>query len=212
MNDIYGSDDLPQDKYATGEPLDGLMLTLLSQNTNDRNRDIAYDRLRKECPTWRDVADLPTRQIEDLIRPAGLGETKAARMKAALEKINDDFGELSLNALREMQPDEVRRYLCSIDGIGPKTAACVMVFDLCMTAFPVDTHVARLSKRFGFASAKDTPEKIQTFLEQIVPPKRCMGGHLNMIHHGRAICRARGPLCGECAASHVCFEFSQRDA
>lgn len=212
LDDAYGGESLPRDEYATGEPLDGLMLTLLSQNTNDRNRDIAYGRLREACASWDDVAALSADEIEELIRPAGLGETKALRMKGALAKIMADTGAYSLKTLKDWAPSDVRSYLCSIEGIGPKTAACVMVFDLGMTAFPVDTHVARLSRRFGFAAEKDSPEKIQAFLESIVPPERCMGGHLNMISHGRAICGARAPKCGECGAASLCRYLSLRDA
>lgn len=209
LDEAYRYDEAPADIFATGEPLDGLMLTLLSQNTNDRNRDMAYERLRSEHPAWGDVAALSPSEISDLIRPAGLGETKSVRMKDILQKIKIDFGEYSLKGMFGWTAEPVREYLSALPGIGPKTVACVMVFDLGMPAFPVDTHVARLSKRFGWAGEKDSPEKIQIFLEKTVPPERHRGGHLNIIEHGRRVCRARKPECGKCNAADLCRFFAE---
>lgn len=208
LDDLYGYDGAPSNIFATGEPLDGLMLTLLSQNTNDRNRDMAYEELRAYSPDWESVADLSAEKISDLIRPAGLGDTKSVRMKSILATIKNDFGEYSLKGMFGWSPERVREYLSSLPGIGPKTVACVMVFDLDMPAFPVDTHVARLSKRFGWAAEKATPEKIQIFLEDTVPPERCRGGHLNVIEHGRKVCHARKPECARCNATDLCKYFA----
>lgn len=204
LEDVYRNDDNDPDFLATGEPLDGLILTLLSQNTNDRNRDMAYRALRSAYPEWIEVATLSSPEIAELIRPAGLGETKSARMKDILLKIHADFGTYSLNVLRKWEPAAIREYLSALPGIGPKTVACVMVFDLGIPAFPVDTHVARLSRRFGWMGGKETPEKIQVFLESVVPPERCMAGHLNMIEHGRKVCAARKPRCGDCTLPDLC--------
>ena len=204
LNEAHRYDESPADLYATGEPLDGLLLTLLSQNTNDRNRDMAYEKLRSAYSTWRKVACLPVGEIASLIKSAGLGDTKAARMKDILQKIRLDFGDYSLKKMFDWSQSDVREYLSALPGIGPKTVACVMVFDLDMPAFPVDTHVARLSKRFGWAGEKTPPEKIQLFLEEIVPVERCRGGHLNMIEHGRRVCHARKPACDLCNASDLC--------
>jgi endonuclease-3 len=204
LDDIYGFGKHPADEFATGEPLDGLILTLLSQNTNDRNRDVAYDALRSKYPSWREVAGLQAAEIADLIRPAGLGGTKSARMRDILEIISRDFGDYSLKAMFGQTPSEVREYLSNLPGIGPKTVACVMAFDLDMPAFPVDTHVARLSRRLGWAAEKASPEKIQDFLEATVPPEFCRGGHLDMIEHGRSVCHARKPECGVCTINAVC--------
>lgn len=204
LDALYGYDASPADIYATGEPLDGLMLTLLSQNTNDRNRDIAYDALRAKYPDWEQVAAISAAEIASLIRPAGLGDTKSTRMRAILEIIKRDFGAHSLREMANWQPDEVRTYLSNLPGIGPKTVACVMIFDLDMPAFPVDTHVARVSRRVGWVREKETPEKIQVFLESIVPQERCRGGHLNMIEHGRRQCHARKPDCATCGISALC--------
>jgi endonuclease-3 len=201
---VYGNDGMPPGAFSTGEPLDGLILTLLSQNTNDRNRDMAYDALRAKHPAWDDVASLTPDEIAALIRPAGLGDTKSVRMKAILERIRSDFGGYSLLSLKDLAPSDVRRYLSDLPGIGPKTVACVMVFDLGMPAFPVDTHVARVSRRLGWVDERTAPEKIQEFLESAVPPERCGGGHLNMIEHGRAVCGARHPKCGACVIVGLC--------
>lgn len=204
LDAVLKCESLPQDAYATGEPLDGLILTLLSQNTNDRNRDKAYEALRAACPAWSDVAGLPAGEIAALIRSAGLGDTKSARMKEILAIIRGDFGAYSLAALAGWEPGRVREYLSNLPGIGPKTVACVMVFDLHMPAFPVDTHVARISRRLGWTPEKWPPEKIQGFLEETVPAARCMGGHLNMIEHGRRVCHARKPECPICVLQGLC--------
>jgi endonuclease-3 len=204
LDEIYGFGKLKADEFATGEPLDGLILTLLSQNTNDRNRDAAYEALRSKHPAWDEVAKLRADEIALLIRPAGLGSTKAARMKNILEKVFRDFGGHSLKDMLKWPPEEAKEYLSCLPGIGPKTVACVMAFDLDMPAFPVDTHVARLSRRLGWAGEKDAPERIQDFLERSVPPEYCRGGHLDMIEHGRRVCHARKPECGVCTVSGVC--------
>jgi endonuclease-3 len=204
LDSLYGHDASPPGAYATGEPLDGLMLTLLSQNTNDRNRDRAYGALRSIYPEWKDAAKAPAEKIAAAIRPGGLADIKSARMKAILSRIYADFGDYSLAGMKSWPGARAREYLMSLDGIGPKTVACVMVFDLGIPAFPVDTHVARVSRRLGWCPEKTPPEKIQDFLESRVPPERSAGGHLNMIEHGRRACHARGPRCGTCAVNDIC--------
>jgi endonuclease-3 len=125
-------------------------------------------------------------------------------MKNILGRIEADFGKHSLAAMKDWDAARVREYLSNLHGIGPKTVACVMMFDLGLPAFPVDTHVARVSRRMGWAQPKTSPERIQDFLESVVPAERCGGGHLNIIEHGRKICHARSPECGECAARDLC--------
>jgi endonuclease-3 len=204
LDEVYGNGSLPPDEYSTGEPLDGLILTLLSQNTNDRNRDAAYKKLREKYPAWRDAAAASVSEIASAIKSSGLGDTKAERMKNILGGVKKDFGEFSLAELKKWDAPSVKEYLSGLYGIGPKTVACVMLFDLGLPAFPVDTHVARISRRLGWAAEKSPPEKIQDFLEAVVPAELCAGGHLNMIEHGRSVCRARGPECGVCVVSGVC--------
>jgi len=204
MDSVYGHESQPPDQYATGEPLDGLILTLLSQNTNDKNRDVAYESLRAVFPKWSDVAGASVGEISAAIKSAGLGDIKAGRMKVILSVIEADFGSHSLAAMKGWDAERVREYLSNLHGIGPKTVACVMAFDLGLPAFPVDTHVARISRRLGWAAEKSTPEKIQIFLEATVPAEHHGGGHLNMIEHGRRICHARGPKCPLCAVKDIC--------
>ena len=204
LDDVYSFSSAPPEDFTTGEPLDGLILTVLSQNTNDKNRDMAYKNLRDHYPEWSDAAALSAEELTDLVRSAGLGDTKAARIKHILEKVPADFGEYSLVAMKEWTPEAVRDYLLALPGIGPKTAACVMAFDLDMPAFPVDTHVARVSRRLGWAGEKESAEKIQDFLEATVPHELCRGGHLNIIEHGRKTCAARKAECAKCVLADIC--------
>lgn len=212
LNDLYGYDDVPPDGFSTGEPLDGLILTVLSQNTNDRNRDRAYATLRERYPAWSDVASLPEDELAGAIRSAGLGDTKAARIKVILARVRGDFGDYTLASMKGWESEAVSEYLLRLPGVGPKTVGCVKAFDLDMPAFPVDTHVARISRRLGWAGEKESPEKIQFFLESTVPPERCRGGHLNMIAHGRKVCGARVPSCGLCLLCPICRAASTEGA
>ena len=200
----WGNEGRPSPELKHDDPLDGLMLTLLSQNTNARNRDKAFEKLKAEYPRWDMAAEAPVENIVDLIRVAGLGETKAARMKQILEILKDKFGSYSIDELKNWDMAEAREFLVSLPGVGVKTAACVLVFDLEVPAFPVDTHIARLSRRLGWAPEKMTPDKIQEYLESTLPGERFRGAHLNMIEHGRGICSARKPECGKCYAKKWC--------
>lgn len=207
LDAVYRSGSIPSDGFATGEPLDGLILTVLSQNTNDRNRDRAYERMRAAHPSWNEVASCSPAELAELIKPAGLGDTKSRRILAMLNKIKDDHGSYSLKGMFGQDARSVREYLMALDGVGPKTVACVMVFDLGLSAFPVDTHIARLSRRLGWVPETSTPAAIQEHLEEIVPDELRMAGHLNMIEHGRQICGARSPRCDECAITALCRSF-----
>ena len=180
------------------EPLDGLILTVLSQNTNDKNRDKAYVLLKACFPRWDDVLAATHEEIASVIRPAGLSNVKAMRIKEILKIIYDRFGDCSLKGLRKMKKDDIIGFLSSLPGVGPKTVACVLLFDLGLPAFPVDTHVGRLCKRIGWVSAKSSPPEIQKIMELIVPEKLYWSAHLDLISHGRNICLARRPKCGEC--------------
>ena len=200
----WGNEGRPSPELRHEEPLDGLMLTLLSQNTNDKNRDKAFEKLKAEYPEWDQVADAPLEKVADLIRVAGLGDTKATRMKQILVILKDKFGRHSIIDLQKWKADETRDFLVSLPGVGAKTAACVLVFDLDMPAFPVDTHVARISRRLGWVPEKMAPDKIQEYLESTLPPERFRGSHLNIIEHGRGICSARKPDCKNCYARKWC--------
>jgi endonuclease-3 len=187
------------------EPLDSLVRTVLSQNTNDANRDRAYENLRRQFPEWEDILGAKTEEIAEAIKSAGLSNTKAGRIKEILETVKMTFGVLSLEKMKEWDGYRARRFLQALPGVGPKTAACVLLFDLHIPAFPVDTHIARVSRRIGWVPAKATPETIQECLEQIIPPDRYLGAHLNLIFHGRNICRARKPECHRCPIVDLCL-------
>ena len=206
-----GYEARPADEFKQAEPLDGLMLILLSQNTNDRNRDIAFANLKRLYPRWEQIAALEAEEIESLIRIAGLGKTKSERMKQILDLIHAEFGAYSIDAMLQWEPQRARDFLGALPGIGPKTVACVLVFDLGMPAFPVDTHVDRLSHKLGWVPKKMSPEKTQVYLEGILPPDRFRGAHLNLIEHGRQVCHARKPACGDCCIRSLCLWLKEQE-
>lgn len=199
-----GYEKRPAEEFKQVEPMDGLMLILLSQNTNDRNRDIAFAKLKKLYPRWEEVAKRSAEEIEPIIRLAGLGKTKSQRMIEILSIIQERLGGYSIDPLLEWNPEEVREFLGSLPGIGPKTVACVMVFDLDMPAFPVDTHVHRISHKLGWVPRKYGAIKAQEYLEGVLPPDRFRGAHLNVIEHGRQVCHARKPKCESCCVRALC--------
>ncbi len=203
LEKVYHNETLPPE-LGHEEPLDGLILTVLSQNTNDKNRDVAFNRLKDLYPTWSEVVEAGPAKIEDTIRKAGLGHTKAGRIINILKIIHEDFGEYSLKPLAQHETSEIREYLRALPGVGTKTVACVMLFDMKLPAFPVDTHVTRVSKRVGVAPEKTSPEEISQLYEKFVPIPRCLGGHVNIIAHGREICHAKKPECDKCVLASQC--------
>jgi len=204
LEGAWGNEKRPPSDLRHEEPLDGLILTILSQNTNDKNRDKAFNALKAKYPTWDDVAAASSEDVAETIRVAGLGCTKADRILNVLRIVKGKFGEHSIKGLAELNGAEAKEFLVSLPGVGLKTAACVLVFDLGMPAFPVDTHVARVSRRLGWVPEKMTPDKIQEYLEGVLPAPRFRGAHLNIIQHGRQICRARNPLCADCVIAKWC--------
>ena len=192
-------------KLGHDEPLDGLILTVLSQNTNDNNRDAAWARLKERFPSWDVAFAAAPAELEDAIRPAGLAPTKARRILEILGIVKRDFGELSIKKLNDRGRGGARDYLIALPGVGAKTVACVLLFDMDLPAFPVDTHVSRVCRRTGIAAEKMTAPEISLLLEREVPPERFLGGHVNMIEHGRAVCRARAPRCEQCPLAGSCL-------
>lgn len=184
------------------DPLDELILTVLSQHTSDLNRDRAWESLRARYPRWDDVLAARTRSLANAIRAGGLAETKAPRIQAILREIAAREETLSLDRLGTMTDADARSYLVSLPGVGGKTAACVLAFALARPVLPVDTHVARIAERTGLA--RGTADAIQTMLEQLVPPRDRLGLHLDLIAHGRGTCRARETRCSDCAISDLC--------
>ncbi len=185
-------------------PLDELVLTILSQNTSDVNSSRAYAQLRARYPTWKAVLEADTATLAEVIRAGGLGQMKAPRIQKALRRIQEERGELSLDFLADMEPEAARRWLLALDGVGPKTAAIVLLFALGRPAFPVDTHVHRVTRRLGLAPPQATPEQVQDLMEAILPPETFYAFHLNLIAHGRQVCKALKPLCAACILQADC--------
>ncbi len=185
-------------------PLDELVSTILSQNTNDANRDRAYRALRGRFPTWEMVRDAPTEQVVDAIRVAGLANQKGPRIQNVLREITEQRGSLSLEFLEDLPLEEGRRWLTSFNGVGPKTAAIVLLFALEKPAFPVDTHIYRVTGRLGLRPENMNVEQAHQFLEALFPPETYYAAHLNLIRLGREICHARNPEHPVCPLKDLC--------
>jgi endonuclease-3 len=179
-------------------PLDELISTILSQNTNDHNRDLAFQRLRARYPSWDQMRDAPAEEVIASIRPAGLANQKGPRMQNILQKITQERGSLELDFLRYYSKEEAHKWLLRFKGVGPKTAAIVMQFSLGIPAFPVDTHIYRVTGRLGLRPDKMSASQAHTHLEGIFDPKQYPAAHLNLILLGREICHARQPGCNTC--------------
>jgi endonuclease-3 len=196
------------------DPLDGLILIILSQATNDVNCDRAFSSLREHFPTWEQVRKAPVDDIADAIRAGGLANQKAARIKQILQEIHEESGALNLSWMHTASAEEVRAYLSKFHGVGPKTIACVLVFFLDKPAFPVDTHVHRVTKRLGWVREKSSPEEAHRVLEAAVPDEWKLNLHVNLIVLGRTLCRADGnggPQCGACFLRRNCDYGRQAD-
>ncbi len=194
------------------DPLDGLIQTILSQNTNDKNRDRAYTELKKQFPFWENVLLAPEEDLEKAISVAGLSKVKSRYIREVLEFVEKTFGELSLKSLKDVPCENVREFLEGMPGVGPKTAACVLLFQFGCPAFPVDTHVTRVSKRLGIAKEKDDTRKIEKKFRAFLPEHRFLEVHLNCIVHGRNLCLSRKPRCPECPLEHLCVFVKKSNA
>jgi len=186
------------------DPVSELVSTILSQNTNDANRDVAFGRLRQRFPSWQEVLRADTDAVVDAIRPAGLANQKAPCIQGALRSILAERGDLELEFLRDWPVDEAKAWLSSLHGVGPKTAAIVLLFALGRPAFPVDTHIHRVSGRLGLIGPRVTREKAHDLLENLIPSEHYYSYHLNLIRHGRQICQARRPKCEACVLTDLC--------
>ncbi len=184
--------------------MDELVLTFLSQNTSDLNSGRAFAALKARYPTWQAVLDAPTDELAATIRSGGLAQQKAPRIQKALRRILAERGKFSLDFLADLPVAEGLRWLTSFDGIGHKTASIVLLFCFGKAAFPVDTHVGRVTRRLGLAAERDTEETIKGIWERLTPAEWYFSLHLNLIRHGREVCHARGPACGMCALRDLC--------
>lgn len=200
LMDLYGYPEWRQ-HYA---PLDELVDCILSQSTNDRNRDRAFANLKARYDTWEAVRDAPPDEVIAAIKPAGLANQKGPRIQKVLQTITEQRGALDIDFLGELPLEEARAWLLSLDGVGPKTAAIVLNFAFNRPAFPVDTHIHRVGKRIGFLPETINAVKAHPVMEAIVPPEDYYAFHLNLIRHGREICAARLPRCERCPLQAHC--------
>jgi len=189
-------------------PVDELILTVLSQNTNDRNRDVAYGRLRERFATWADVRDAPVEDVEEAIRPGGLAPTKAVRIRLILDALGDD----DLGWLADAPLREAREYLCELPGVGRKTAACVLLFSFGRPDPPVDTHVFRVGSRLGLWRERASFEEAHDELLRLAgrDGQEAYETHVLLIRHGRRTCVARNPRCADCPLRRICPEGRRR--
>jgi endonuclease-3 len=185
-------------------PVDELISTILSQNTNDANRDRAFESLRRQFANWEQVRDASPEAVIAAIRPAGLANQKAPRIQQVLRGISTERGSLDLNFLADLPLEEARTWLMKFKGVGPKTAAIVLLFSLGRPAFPVDTHIYRVTGRVGLLPDKMTVEAAHTRLENLLPPEAYFAAHLNLIRLGREVCTARKPACPRCPLRSLC--------
>jgi endonuclease III len=190
-------------------PLDELVSTILSQNTNDSNRDRAFEALRQRFPDWESVRDAPLEAVIEAIRPAGLANQKAPRIQAVLKEITEQRGCLDLDFLRELPDEEALAWLLQFNGVGPKTAAIVLLFSLGKPAFPVDTHIYRVTGRIGLRPPKMNPVEAHRHLAELFPPGAYFAAHLNIIRLGREICQARRIRCLICPVNDLCETFQR---
>jgi endonuclease-3 len=190
-------------------PIDELVSTILSQNTNDTNRDRAFQALVDRYPTWEEVRDADSDQVIDTIRSAGLANQKGPRIQNILREITDQRGELDLDFLAEMTTEDARKWLMQFKGVGPKTAAIVLQFSLNKPAFPVDTHIYRVTGRLGIRPVKMTADQAHEYLSRLFPPEAYYPDHLNIIRLGRELCQARKPKCPICPLLDLCAYYAQ---
>ncbi len=190
------------------DPVGELVLTILSQHTSDRNSGAAFDALHDRFEgDWHRVIAAPTEEVARTIRSAGLSTIKAPRIQKVLDEVRRRTGDFDLRFLEKMPLPDARRWLMSLDGVGPKTAACVLMFSLGMPAMPVDTHVHRVSRRLGLIGPKVGADRAHDVLAELVPASRAYPFHINLIRHGRQVCRAPVPRCQICPLTGLCDYF-----
>jgi endonuclease-3 len=201
---VYGVPRMAPHRHPIAE----LVLTVLSQSTNDRNRDVAFLRLRERFATWEQVRDAPVQEVEEAIRPGGISKVKSARIQAILRGLaadrRDPPHELSLDWLALASVEQGRDYLCALPGVGRKTAACVLLFAYGLRDVPVDTHVSRVSTRLGLLRPGAPFAEQHDAMLALTPPGQELELHVNLLRHGRRTCAARAPACRECALARMC--------
>ncbi len=191
-------------QQCSNAPVFELVLTLLSQHTSDHNSGEAMHRLVERFPTWVEVLDAPVEAVEDAIRPGGLAPTKSKRMQQLLAEVQERRPDFDLQFLRDLPLEEAKAWLTSLPGVGPKTAACVLLFALGRPALPVDTHVERVSKRLGLVPPKMPADRAHGVLEAMLESDEVYPFHVDLIQHGRRTCHARNPQCNTCVLAARC--------
>ncbi len=190
--------------------IDELVLTILSQSTNDVNMFRAYRNLKAAYPSWDDVLNAPEDELGEVIKSSGFFRVKAHRIKATLEEVRKRVGRLDLSHLERMSTEDATKWLVSLHGVGPKTAAIVLLFCFGRPTLPVDTHVWRVTKRLGLISEKATRESAQRDLERVIPSGCIYSMNHNLIKHGREVCLARNPKCSMCFLRDLCSYYQKR--
>ena len=200
LNAFFGEPERPQKTTV----LDSLIETILSQNTNDKNRDLAFRRLKAKFPDWHLVQKAPVEAVEEAIRPAGLAPQKAPRIQGLLHWAQETFGTLDLDFLCAWPEEKVLETLTGVKGVGVKTASVVLLFACQKDVFPVDTHVHRIAKRLHLIPPKASAEKAHEILAPLIPKGKALSFHVNLLRLGRTICRARNPACEKCPLRDLC--------
>ena len=194
--------------WNTLPAIDELVNTILSQNTNDRNRDIAFAKLKAAFPDWDAVRDAPVEEVIECIRTAGLANQKGPRIQKVLKAVSAAAPDYDLTFLKEKSPDEAKAWLTAFEGVGLKTASIVMVFSLGMPAFPVDTHIYRITGRLGLRPEKMDIDQTHKLMLDLFDPAVYGPAHVNLILLGRRLCDARKPKCAECFLTDICDYYS----
>jgi endonuclease III len=187
-----------------GDGLTELVLTILSQHTNDTNSGGAFASMQRAFPSWDDVLRADDNALAESIRRGGLANQKAPRIRAVLARVREERGDWDLGFLRDLPLEEAKAWLRSLPGVGPKTAACVLMFALGRPALPVDTHVFRVARRLGLIEPSVSADKAHDVLEALVPPEETYAFHIGLIKLGRHVCSARAPACAVCPLNDLC--------
>ena len=201
---------VPENKWTDWDVLDMLVAVILSQATSDANSDRTYDALKKRFPTWDSVLRAREQTLVETIRLGGLANQKAAVIRGLLREVKERRGSFDLSFLRELPAAEAVEYLASFRGVGPKTAACTLLFACGVEVFPLDTHIFRVLRRVGLIPARCSDQFAHEVMNRLVPAGKFYSFHVNLIRHGRKLCRPRDPLCGRCPVVEYC-DYGQKN-
>lgn len=203
---VYGTPQLESDL----DPLDVLIETILSQSTTNINSRRAFESLKQKFPSWEQARQARTTSIESAIKSGGLARQKSIRIKNLLNEIYKRRGSLDLSFLHTIPLDQAKEFLASFKGVGPKTVACTLLFACNRPVFPIDTHIFRIARRLGLIPEKISDKEAHKMMEDILPPERYYEVHVNIIRHGRKICRPQNPLCEDCCILDYCAYYASQ--